>query len=314
MVDGTLLSALLLVLGAGALFGGAELLVKGAGNLALGLGLRAATVGVTVVAFATTTPELFVAILGALDVSSDVGFGTVVGSNIANIALVLGVSALIHPLSISDAMMRRHVPFMVLAAVLLPVLALDGQIGQLEGVILLAVLAAFTGYLLHTVNSSPAAAEMPDGSREGVAPRDVAFVLGGLVTLLVGSRWLISGGSSLLLAMGVSEFVVGVTVLALGTSLPELAASAVGAARGETEFTVGNVVGSNIYNIVAVLGLLAVAVPITVTDSVLRFELPLVVVFTLVLVGMMWRGRRLTRVDGAVLVVSYAVFVRFLFV
>ena len=305
----------LVILGAGVLtlFAGAELLVKGAGRLALGFGLRAATVGVTVVAFATTAPELFVAILAAVDVSSEVGFGTVVGSNIANIGLVLGVSALIRPLTISRTVMRRHVPFMLFTALLLPVLAINGRIGRLEGVVLLTILVVFTGYLLYAVNTDPAPVTAAIREHGDPRPIDFGFVVGGLIALIVGSRWLVSGGSSVLLAMDVPEFVVGLTVLAIGTSLPELAASAVGAARGETGFTIGNVVGSNIYNIVAVLGILAVAVPVTVSPSTLRFELPLVVVFTLVLVAMMGYGRRLSRLDGAGLLVGYVVFMWLLF-
>ncbi len=303
----------ILTLGVLALFGGAELLVKGAGRLALGLGLRAATVGVTVVAFATTAPELFVAILAAIDVSSAVGLGTVVGSNIANIGLVLGIAALIRPLTISDTVMRRHVPFMLFTAILLPILAIDGRLGRLEGVILLAVLVAFTLYLLYYVNVDPASAPREVASSDEVTPMDVAFVVVGLIALVAGSRWLVSGGSSILLAMDVPEFVVGLTVLAIGTSLPELAASVMGALRGETGFAIGNVVGSNIYNIVAVLGILAIAVPITVSPSVIRFELPLVVVFTIALVAMMGYGRRLSRLDGLGLVAGYAVFMWLLF-
>ncbi|MFP9191845.1 calcium/sodium antiporter [Natronosalvus vescus] len=313
MIDGVTLSVLSLVLGVLSLFAGAELLVKGAGRLALGFGLRAATVGVTVVAFATTAPELFVAMLGALEVSADVGLGTIVGSNIANIGLVLGISALIRPLTISDTVMRRHVPFMLFTALLLPVVAIDGRIGRLEGGFFLVVLAVFSGYLLYYAKTQPAPVSTKVDATKAVSTRDVGFVVGGLLALLVGSRWLVSGGSSLLLAMDVPEFVVGVTVLALGTSLPELAASAVGAARGETGFTIGNVIGSNIYNIVAVLGILAVAVPVTVSPSTLRFELPLVLGFTLLLVGMMGYGRRLTRADGAILVGCYAVFIWLLF-
>ncbi|MFP8956040.1 calcium/sodium antiporter [Natrialbaceae archaeon A-CW3] len=313
MIDGIALSVLLLVLGVLSLFAGAELLVKGAGRLALGFGLRAATVGVTVIAFATTAPELFVAMLGALEVSADVGLGTIVGSNIANIGLVLGISALIRPLTISDTVMRRHVPFMLFTALLLPVVAIDGRIGRIEGVFFLVVLSVFSGYLLYYAKTQPAPVSADVDATEGVSPRDVGLVVLGLLALLVGSRWLVSGGSSLLLAMDVPEFVVGVTVLALGTSLPELAASAVGAARGETGFTIGNVIGSNIYNIVAVLGILAVAVPITVSPSTLRFELPLVLGFTLLLVGMMGYGRRLTRIDGGILVCCYGAFIWLLF-
>ncbi|KDE60433.1 cation transporter [Halostagnicola sp. A56] len=302
----------LLVVGIVALYAGAELLVAGAGRLALGVGLRAATVGVTVIAFATTAPELFVAITGVFDVSTDIGLGTVLGSNVANIGLVLGVSALIKPLSVSEVAMKRHVPFMVLAAVLLVGVGVDGVIGRLEGTLLIAVLAGFTVYLVYSTNADQTPAVDEPGSGDGIALKDVAFVLAGLIALVVGSQWLIEGGTGLLEAFGFSELFIGLTVLAIGTSLPELAASAIGAARGETEFAIGNVVGSNIYNVLAVLGIVALITPIQIATSTIQFEFPALIVFTLVLVAMMSYGRTLTRLDGLVLVAGYGGFIYFL--
>ncbi|WP_137289757.1 calcium/sodium antiporter [Natronorubrum halophilum] len=313
MLSGIPLYLALLVAGIVVLYGGAELLVAGAGRLALGIGLRAATVGVTVIAFATTAPELFVSTIGALNVSTDIGLGAVIGSNIANIGLVLGVAALIKPLQISDIAMRRHVPFMIFAAVLLVVLGVNGTIGRLEGAILLVVLAGFTAYLVYYVNADPAPELDDPAAGDGIELRDVALVLGGLVALVLGSRWLVSGGTGLLSELGFSDLFIGLTVLALGTSLPELAASVVGALRGETEFAIANVVGSNIYNIIAVLGIVALITPIEIAPSTLRLELPVLIVFTIVSVVMMGYGRKLTRLDGAGLVAGYFVFLYLLF-
>ncbi|TKX77176.1 calcium/sodium antiporter, partial [Halorubrum sp. SD626R] len=237
---------LLLAGGAALLYLGAELLVQGASDLALAIGLKASTVGVTVVAFATTTPELFVSLLGAITVSTDTGLGAIVGSNVANIGLVLGVSAMIRPLDISETVLRRHVPFMVLAALLLVGLGWDGRIGALDGIVLLATLVGFTVVIMRRIRQTQSA--ITDAERQGMPDaklRDVAAVGGGLVALVLGSRWLIDGGQSLLAAAGFSDLFIGLTVLALGTSLPELAASVVAAVRGEAEFSVGNVVGSN---------------------------------------------------------------------
>ncbi|QRV15679.1 calcium/sodium antiporter [Haloterrigena salifodinae] len=309
MLSGIPLYLALLAAGIVALYGGAELLVAGAGRLALGIGLRAATVGVTVVAFATTAPELFVSTIGALNVSTDIGLGAVIGSNIANIGLVLGISALIKPLQVSSIVMRRHVPFMVFAAILLVALGANGTIGRLEGAVFLLVLAGFTGYLLYYVNANPAPMMDDPDAGDGISPRDVALVGGGLIALVAGSRWLVSGGTGLLSALGFSDLFIGLTVLALGTSLPELAASVVSAVRGETAFSIGNVVGSNIYNILAVLGIVALITPIDIASSTLRLELPFLIVFTVLLVAMMGYGRRLTRRDGAALVVGYGAFI-----
>ena len=314
MLSGTPLDLLLLVGGIIALYGGAELLVAGAGRLALGIGLRAATVGVTVIAFATTAPELFVSAIGAVRVSSDIGLGTIVGSNIANIGLVLGVATLIKPLQISDQVIRRHVPVMVLAALLLVALGANGRLGRLEGILLLVVLAGFTAMILHYANaeSAPMVDEPDAAAASGVSARDGALVIGGLIVLVIGSRWLVAGGTGLLSALGVSDLVIGLTVLALGTSLPELAASVVGAIRGHESFAVGNVVGSNIYNILAVLGIVALITPIEIEPATLRFELPIMVAFTVLLVGLMGYRRQLTRLDGMILVGSYVGFIALL--
>jgi cation:H+ antiporter len=310
LLGSPLTELLLLAGGAALLYAGAELLVKGASDLALAVGLKASTVGVTVVAFATTAPELFVSLLGAVTVSTDTGLGAIVGSNIANIGLVLGVSALIRPLNISQTVFERHIPFMVLAALLLVGLGWDGQIGAVDGVLLLAVLVAFTAVVLRRVQqtqsgiSAAERAEMPEAR-----VRDAAAVVGGIVALVVGSSWLVDGGQSLLSAAGFSDIFIGLTVLALGTSLPELAASVIAAIRGEAEFSVGNVVGSNIYNILAVIGIVAVVTPISVAPSVRGFEFPALLAFTALLVGLMYRGDRISRVDGSVLVVGYVLFV-----
>jgi cation:H+ antiporter len=300
----------LLAGGAALLYAGAELLVAGASDLALAVGLKASTVGVTVVAFATTAPELFVSLLGAITVSTDTGLGAIVGSNIANIGLVLGISAIIRPLDVSDTVFRRHVPFMVLAALLLVGLGWDGRIGLVDGVVLLAALVAFTVTVLRNVQQNQSA--ISDEQRDAMPdarPRDVAAVVGGIVALVLGSRWLIDGGESLLSAAGFSDIFIGLTVLALGTSLPELAASVVAAARGEAEFSVGNVVGPNIYNVLAVIGIVAVVTPIGVSPGVRGFEFPALLAFTAVVVGLMAYGERISRVDGAVLTVGYGLFV-----
>jgi len=300
----------LLVAGVALLYAGAELLVSGARDLALAIGLKASTVGVTVVAFATTAPELFVAVLGAVTVSTDIGLGAIVGSNIANVGLVVGIAALIRPLEVSETVLERHVPFMVLAAFLLVALGWDGRIGPREGVVLLVALVAFTVVVLRRIQRTQAGIsavereEMPDAE-----PRDVAAVVGGIVALVLGSRWLIEGGRELLAAAGFTDLFIGLTVLAIGTSLPELAASVVAAVRDEASFSVGNVVGSNIYNVLAVIGILALIAPIEVSAGVRAFEFPALIGFTLLLVGLMYRGRRLSRVDGAVLVVAYVGFI-----
>ncbi|ADQ68058.1 calcium/sodium antiporter [Halogeometricum borinquense] len=299
----------LLLVGVVALYAGAEFLVRAASRLAIGFGIRAAVVGVTVVAFATTAPELAVVLLSGFSYSTNLGLGAIVGSNIANIGLVLGLSALVRPLNVDESVLIRHVPFMFAAAGLLVLLGMDGRIGTFDGVVLLAVLAVFTSYLLYRVRASRPDAipvedvDVDDDSSVGV--RDAVILLAGLGLLLLGSRWLIQGGQGVLKAYGFGERFIGLTVLAFGTSLPELAASIVSAAKGEAQFSIGNVVGSNIYNILAVIGVLAVLVPVGVPAETLALDFPALVVFTVVVVALMAYGRTVSRADGAVLVVGY---------
>jgi cation:H+ antiporter len=304
-------SALEILVGVVFLYLGAEVLVKGASRLALGMGVHAAVAGVTIVAFATTTPELFVSIMSTLDYSADLGLNAIIGSNIANIGLVLGVSALIRPLSIDPEVIRQHLPFMVGASVLLVVLGWDGWLTPTDGALLLVGLVAFTTlvYRQATTGEESAHAVADGGEVQSAELRDVGLLVAGLVLLLVGSRGLIDGGVETLKLFGVDSRIIGLTVLALGTSLPELAASAVGAYRGESEFSVGNVVGSNIYNVLAVLGLLAAMTGVMVPVSATGFEFPALLAFTAVAIAAMVRGSKVTRLDGVVLLAGYGLFV-----
>ncbi|MFC7097529.1 calcium/sodium antiporter [Halobaculum marinum] len=315
---------LFLLLGVVLLYLGAESLVKGAAGLALGIGLHAALVGVTVVAFATTAPELFIGVISGVNGDSQLGLGAIVGSNIANVGLVLGLAALIRPLSVSRTVLRRHVPFMALAAGLLVVFGRDAIIGRVEGAIFLVVLAGFTVVLYRGASGESEAAgvdesgavtdggvveEMPDVDPESVNLRHVVYLVVGLALLFFGSRWLMDSGRSILYQFGFSQRLVGLTVLAFGTSLPELAASVVAAVRGQADFAVGNVVGSNIYNVLAVLGLVAVVVPVFVSVSVESFDFPSLIAFTVAAIVVMLRGGEVGRLDGGVLLGGYLVFV-----
>lgn len=316
MLDPVLVDSAILLAGIVLLYLGAEVLVSTASALALGHGVKAATVGVTIVAFATTAPELFVSTMGGLTASDSIALGNIVGSNVANIGLVLGVSAIISPLEVDDAALYQHGPFMLLAAVALVGLGLDGSIGALDGAAMLALLAGFTGYLLYRTRSEGEVAmpEDVDVNPENVTagPRDYLMLAGSILLLLIGSRGLIVGGRGILTAWGFSDLVIGLTIIAFGTSVPELATSVVGALRGEAEFSVGNVIGSNIYNVLAVIGLVSILVPITVEQSTIHYEFPVMLGFTVAALGLMAVGERITRVQGSILVIGYSGFIYFL--
>jgi cation:H+ antiporter len=311
LVDGTTL-----VVGIVLLYLGAELLVSAASALALAHGLRAATVGVTVVAFATTAPELFVSSVGGLTASDSIALGNIVGSNIANIGLVLGTAAFLRPMTVDRDILYQHGPFMLAAAVALVVLSLDGQLATFDGMLLLALLTTFTGYLYYqsTKNEDvklPEDVEM-DEENTTAGVREYLTLAGGILLLLVGSRSLILGGRGVLTAWGFSDLFIGLTIIAFGTSVPELATSVVSALRDEADFSIGNVVGSNIYNVLAVIGIVALLVPIAVDAETISYELPAMLTFTFVALGIMGLGDRVTRFEGVGLLAGYFGFVYFL--
>ncbi|MXR22318.1 calcium/sodium antiporter [Halobacterium bonnevillei] len=297
------------------LYVGAELLVSAASALALSHGVKAATVGVTVIAFATTAPELFVSSIGALTASDSIALGNIVGSNIANIGLVLGASAVVRPMQVDDDTLYQHGPFMFVAAVALVGLGLDGRIGAGDGVVLLALLAGFTGFLYYKAQQNdvviPEDVDMSaDTTSAGV--RDYVALVGSILLLLAGSRALIVGGRGVLVAWGFGDLFIGLTIIAFGTSVPELATSLVSAIRGEAQFSIGNVVGSNIYNVLAVIGVVAVVVPITVESATVSYEFPIMLGFTVVALAMMALGDRITRIEGFGLLAGYVGFLYFL--
>ncbi|WP_128477721.1 calcium/sodium antiporter [Halorussus pelagicus] len=299
------------------LYLGAELLVDSASSLAIGYGIAPATVGVTIVAFSTTAPELFVSLVGGIGISDDIGLGNIIGSNIANIGLVLGASALVQPLSVNSKVLWRHGPFMLAAAVLLVVLGSDGTLGQMDGVGMLALLAVFTGYMLYNSRSADEEAvpdEMQIEEASGsVTPRQLAMLAGAGVCLLAGSFGLVQGGTGLLRSFGFGDLFIGITIIAFGTSLPELATSLVSSLRDEAEFSIGNVVGSNIYNILAVIGLLAVVNPLAVNSNVQTFHFPVMIAFTVGAMALMAYGRNISRWSGIALIGAYGGFVYLLF-
>ena len=299
------------------LYLGAELLVNSASSLAIGHGIAPATVGVTIVAFSTTAPELFVSVVGGIGISDDIGLGNIIGSNIANIGLVLGASALVQPMAVNSKLLWRHGPFMLGAAVLLVFLGRDGTLSSLDGATMLLLLAVFTGYMLYESRSGTdsvvpdeIAVEDDDGSTN---VRQIALLVGAGVCLLGGSIGLVQGGTGLLRSLGFADLFIAVTVIAFGTSLPELATSVVSAVRDEADFSVGNVIGSNIYNVLAVVGLLAVLNPLTVKSSVQTFHFPIMIAFTVGVVGLMAYSRHISRWSGIALVGGYFGFIYLLF-
>lgn len=311
------LTGLLFVLGLGLLTAGGELLVRSASRLASNLGVSRLFIGLTVVAFGTSAPEGVVSVTAALSGASDLALGNVIGSCIFNVLFILGLSAVIIPLAVSSQVVRFDVPVLVVVSVSCLLLSLDGVVGRLDGVLLLAALlahvfvsyrkglAAADGGHAATPARGPEAAEglpRPPMRWTGSAANLVVIIFG-LGLLVLGSRLLVASASTVARALDLSELVIGLTVVAAGTSLPEVATSVMAALRGERDIAVGNVIGSSIFNILGVLGLSSVVAPegIAVAPAVLSFDLPVMVAVAVLCLPIFFNGMTVFRWEGALL-------------
>lgn len=304
-----------------ALILGAELLVRGASKLALSFGISPLVVGLTVVAFGTSSPELAVSVQSAWSGRVDIAMGNVVGSNIFNVLFILGVSALIAPLVVHRQLIRQEVPMMIAVSLLLWALVADGGLGRLDGLILVALLLGYNFVLIRQSRRETAALNAensettPDEQAwDGHWGVQVALVLGGLVLLVFGSNWLVDAAVTLARRLGMSELVVGLTIVAVGTSLPEVATSVMAAARGQRDIAVGNVIGSNLFNVLAVLGVSASIAPgdLLVAPSLLAFDLPVMVAVAVACLPIFFTGHLIARWEGALFLAYYAAYTSYL--
>ncbi len=306
----------LLIFGVGVafLFGGADWLVRGSSNLARYFRVHPLVVGLTVVAFGTSAPELVVSLVAALRGNPDIALGNVVGSNIANAGLVLGLAAVVRPLAVGRKTLLQEVPIMVAAQLAFLLLAWYGSdVSRVDGLILLAGMVAFSSLMLHRTIDDRASSLLrgpcDKGSPWKCLFKNTFFVGTGIIGLVFGSNLMIDSGEALARAAGVSEWVIGATLIAVGTSLPELATSLVAAYRRETDICIGNVVGSNIFNVLLILGTVATVRPLAVPESVLHFELPAMFLLCLLLWPIMVTGRRVSRLEGILLLFLYSLFI-----
>jgi cation:H+ antiporter len=312
-VAGLTLDVLLLVLGIGVLYFGAEWLVRGAARLAGSLGVSPMVVGLTVVSFGTSAPELVVCTVAAWGGNPDLAIGNVMGSNLANIGLILGLTSIVRPLDVQSRVVWREMPIMLMVTLLLYPLLWDLELSGGDGVILLLCLVGYLYFVFQSVGSETpdvleeyedfikAAGEAKSHLRIG----DVGLVLMGSAALVLGGYCIVEGAVQVASALGISQVVIGLTVVAIGTSLPELATSLVAAARRESDIAVGNVIGSNIFNIAAILGTASVVESIPIAPSVLNEELPVLLIVSVLLFPLLRSGWRIRRWEGLILVAAY---------
>lgn len=300
---------------------GGEALVRGASRIAIAAGISPLVVGLTVVAFGTSAPELIVSGYAVLTGTPDVAVANVVGSNVFNVLFILGLCALIAPLVIHRQVFRREVPIMIAASVLLGLFALDGRIGLVESLLLAAGIVAYTVSSVVASRREGGAAqaeaahgEALDRPARGGWPLSFALVAVGLGGLILGARWFVDGAVAVARSLGLSEVVIGLTIVAAGTSLPEVAASLVATVRGERDIAVGNVVGSNIFNALGIVGVAGLisggALP--VHPSLVGFDVPVMLAVAVATLPLFFTGRRLSRWEGLLFLAYYAAYVAFL--
>ena len=309
-------------LGLIALVVGAELLVRGASKLAISFGISPLVVGLTVVAFGTSAPEMAVSVQSAWSGQVDIALGNVVGSNIFNVLFILGASALIVPLVVHQQIIRQEVPVMIGASLLLWAMAADGGISRWEGLLLASLIVGYTFIIIRQSRRETSAIKAEyDEAFDGVAKGwdahwgvQILLILAGLALLVLGANWLVEAAVTFAKQLGVSELVIGLTIVAAGTSLPEVATSILAAIRGERDIAVGNVVGSNIFNILAVLGISASVAPgdLAVAPAMLAFDLPVMVAVAIACLPVFFNGSCISRWEGALFLGLYVAYTLYL--
>ena len=304
-----------IVLGLITLFIGAEGLIRGSSSLAIKIGITPLVVGLTVVAFGTGTPELVVSLKAAIIGNSSISIGNVVGSNIANIALVLGFSAIIRPLDVNANVIRREIPIMIGVSILLILLLLDGQLDLFDGLIFVLGIVIYTIVNIRMARKEKNI-EVKNEFKEGLKPRfgitaSIILILVGLGLLVLGANFFVNGAIAIAKAIGVSDAVIGLTIVAFGTSLPELITATVASYKKESDIAVGNVVGSNIFNILGILGITALITSVSVGD-LNYFDFGIMLFTAIILLPLSKTGFKISRLEGAFLVVGYTIYIFYL--
>lgn len=316
------MTLLLFIVGLAFLILGAEVLIRGASMIATALGISPLIIGLTVVAFGTSSPELAISINGALSGQADIALGNIIGSNILNILFILGLSALVIPLCVSQQLIRFDVPIMIGLSVAVLLLSLDQVLSRFDGLLLIAGLVFYLSILV-VMSLRKRAQEKESGQNpeENQASQDeinwpvnIIMVVAGLALLVLGSRWFVDSAVRFASYLGVSELIIGLTVVAAGTSMPEAVTSVIAAIRGERDIAVGNAVGSNIFNLLCVLGISTVLAPsgIPVSEAVIGFDIPLMIAVAVACLPIFFTGGIINRWEGALFLSYYVAYTLYL--
>ncbi len=301
------------------LIAGADLLVRGASTLAARLGMTSLVIGLTVVAFGTSAPELAIGLQSTAAGEDALLLGNVIGSNIFNVLFILGASALITPLVVSQKLVKLDVPLMIGVSILVYFFAWDGLISRVEGGVLFLILVAYLIFLVYDARKSKSGPSEIEGTNTDTTPNrhwvwDGVFIVSGFVLLVFGSRWLVDGAVTFAEYLGVSSLIIGLTIVAMGTSLPEVATSLLASIKGKRDLAVGNLVGSNLFNIMCIIGLTALVHPtgISVQSGVIGFDLPVMIATAIVCLPIFFTGSMISRWEGALFLGYYLAFTLYL--
>lgn len=287
---------------------GAESLVRGASSIALKLGLSPLIIGLTIVAFGTSAPELAVSIKSAVAGNSGIALGNVIGSNIANIGLILGITALIRPIKIESQMVKRDIPIMIAASLLFWGLLLDDGLSFIDGAILSTLLVTYLSYSYFTADKQASDETEDVGQRQWLS---IIFIIVGIIMLVGGGILFVDGAVALAQSFGISEIIIGLTIVAIGTSMPELVTSIVAALKGQSDIAIGNVVGSNLFNILGILGVTALIHPI-IGSEISSLDWQVMIGLAVMLLPFAYTGLRIGRREGAILILGYLSYISYL--
>jgi len=283
------------------LFLGGDWLVRGASQIAARFNVPPLIIGLTIVRFGTSTPELLVSLQAAFDGLPGISIGNVVGSNTANILLILGVAGIIAPPIADFLNMRRDLFWMLGAALVMPVIIASGYVGRIEGAALITGLIIYLGLSFRAMRNDPTEALPSDVNLLHAA----GFTIAGLIAVMVGAKYLVESATIIARHLGVSEAMIGLSIVAIGTSLPELATTVAAAIKGEREIALGNIIGSNIFNILAILGLTGLIIPIPVDTRFMSFDVPVMICATLLILGLIYVRGEISRIAGGLMILAY---------
>lgn len=308
-----LFSILLFTVGLFFLTAGAKFLVDGASRIALALGIPPLVVGMSIIAFGTSLPEFVFNLTSSTTDASDLAIGNIVGSNIANIALILGITGILKPVHISSSVMRKEYVFMAITALMLFVFALDGEISRNDGIIFVITFVGYLYWLFKSGNVAKDAEVFSSVKRsEPLWVKNISFIAGGLLSLIYGADLMVDSATSIAISLGISEMVIGVTIVAIGTSLPELAASVAAIINKENDISLGNIVGSNIFNVLFVIGFVALISPLAVSDIwSLPFHMPYMLAIVLLIIPLYAFYKSINRTGGILLLIAYCIYLFF---